>query len=218
MIGPSYGASMANPNLQQLLVDTDAYCKLSVAGLFTDATTLLGVPVQACGRLVALPYMLRRGGLRRMLGDDTSDALAIFAERIPLAVRPHDSWLDPLTSVASIDPGEAQLLAASAERGLLLLTGDKRGLHGVKDIPGYAEALDGHVVVLEAILIELCLQLGVNSIRSRIQPMVEVDIVTRLCFAEANPSPLVGLVSYYQNLTDNLRPLNLWRPSSPGGT
>ena len=103
---------MANPNLQQLLVDTDAYCKLSVAGLFTDATTLLGVPVQACGRLAALPYMLRRGGLRRMLGDDTSDTLAIFAERIPLAVRPHDSWLDPLTSVASIDPGEAQLLAA----------------------------------------------------------------------------------------------------------
>ena len=217
MIDPFYGAYMANHNRQRLLVDTDAYCKLGVAGLLTDAITVLGVPVEECGRLVALPYMLRRGGLRRKFGDDASDALAHLAEIMPLAVQPGDRWLDPLTAVASIDPGEAQLLAASAERRLLLITGDKRALHGVKDIPGYAEALDGHVVVLEAILAELCMQLGVDTILSRICPLMEVDIAVRGCFSDSNSSPLVGLLSYYKDLAVNLEPLNLWRPSSSGG-
>ncbi len=209
---------MANHNRQRLLIDTDAYCKLGVAGLLADAITVLGVPIEECGRLAALPYMLRRGGLRREFGDDASDALAHLAEGMPLAIQPSDGWLDPLTAVASIDPGEAQLLAASAERGLLLLTGDKRGLHGVKDIPGYAEALDGHVVVLESILAELCVQLGVGEIRSRIRPLMEVDVAARVCFSDSNPSPLVGLLSYYEDLAANLGPLNLWRPPSLGWT
>ena len=122
--------------------------------------------------MAALPYMLKRGRLRRKFGDEASDALVPLAEVMPLAIQPSAGWLEPLTAVDSIDPGEAQLLAASAERGLLLLTGDKRGLHGVKDIPGYAEALDGHVVVFEAILAELCVQLGAKEIGSRIRPLV----------------------------------------------
>ena len=208
---------MASHNPQRLLIDTDAYCKLAVAGLLTDAVAVLGVPIQECGRLAALPYMLRRGRLRRQFGDDQSDALARLAERLPLAIEPGDRWLDPLTTVASIDPGEAQLLAASAEGNLLLLTGDKRALHGVKDIPGYADALDGHIVVLEAILTELCLQLGVDIVRSRICPLLEVDTAVAVCFSDSQFSPLVGLVSYYEELAVNLSPLNLWRPAIPGG-
>ena len=148
-----------------MLIDTDIYCKLGVAGLLTDAIAVLGVPVEGCGRLAALPYMLRRGRLRRKFGSDASDALALIAEGMPLAIQPDDSWLDPLTSVASIDPGEAQLVATSAERGLLLLTGDKRALQGVKDLPGYAEALEGRVVVLEAIVAELCVQMCTDGYR-----------------------------------------------------
>ena len=193
------------------------YCKLGVAGLLTDAITVLGVPVEECGRLAALPYMLRRGRLRRKFGDDVSDRLADLAARMPLATQPGDVWLDPLTAVSSIDPGEAQLLAASAERGLLLLTGDKRGLHGVKEIPGYAEALDGHVVVLEAILAELCVQLGVDVIRSRVRPLMEMDSAVRVCFSDLTVSPIVGLLSYYSDLAVDLGPLKLWRPSPPGG-
>lgn len=209
---------MASHNRQRLLVDTDAYCKLGAAGLFTDAITALGVQYQECGRLAALPYMLRRGRLRKVFGEDTSDALAHFAEGMPIATLPSDSWLDPLTAVDSVDPGEAQLLAASAECGLLLLTGDKRGLRGVKDIPGYAEALNGRVIALEAALVELCVRMGVDEIRSRIRPLMGVDVVTRVCFSDSNPSPLAGLLSYYENLAADLQPLNLWRPSYLGAT
>ena len=205
---------MANRNRQRLLVDTDAYCKLGVAGLFTDAIRALGVQVAECGRLAALPYMLRRGRLRNKYGDGAADALIRLAGVMPLAIQPSAEWLDPLTAVDSIDPGEAQLLAASAESGLLLLTGDKRGLYGVRDISGYAEALDGHVVILEAILAELCMQLGTEAIRSRIRPLAEVDLAIGVCFSDLNSSPLVGLLSYYEELALNLGSLKLWRPSS----
>lgn len=204
---------MANQNQQQLLVDTDAYCKLGVADLLADAVSVLGFSIWECGRLAALPYMLRRGVLRRKFGDDTCDKMMHMAEEMPVASQPSDFWLNPLVAVPSIDPGEAHLLATSAERGLLILTGDKRGLRGVKDIPGYADALGGRVIVLEAILTELCVQLGTNEIRTRIRPLMDVDVAIRLCFSDSNPSPQAGLQSYYQDLVNSIKPLNLWKPS-----
>ena len=207
---------MVDHKLQRLLLDTDAYCKLGVAALLADALAVFDVPIHACGRLAALPYMLRRGGLRRKFGDNASDQLASLAEGIPVAVVPGDDWLDPLTRVPSIDPGEAQLLAASAEHRLLVLTGDKRALHGIKDIPGYAEALDGHVIVLEAILAELCMRLGEDAMRSRIRPVTEVDIAVRNCFSGSLSCATVALRSYYQHLAVDLQPLRLWEPPSLG--
>ena len=133
-----------------------------------------------------------------------------------LAEQPGEAWLDPLTAKPSIDPGEAQLLAASAEHGLLLLTGDKRGLRSVKDIPGYAEALDGRIVILEAILAELCMKLGVRTVRSRIRPLMDVDTTVRICFSDSNATPVVALLSYYNDLSADVEPLELWKPPSLG--
>ena len=205
---------MASLNRQRLLVDTDAYCKLGVAGLLTDALATLGVQIQECGRLAALPYMLGSGGLRRRLGSRPSDALVGSARQMPHAMQPSASWLDPLVAVASIDPGEAQLLAATAEHGLLLLTGDKRCLVGVKDVPGYAEALEGKVVVLEAILTELCARRSVDEIRSHIQPLMDMDKAIETSFSGRYPTPLEGLRSYYRDLALEVEPMTLWRPPS----
>ena len=208
---------MVNQASQHLLLDTDAYCKLEVAGLFVDAATSLGVPIEACGRLAALPYMLRRGRLREKLGADASDAMLPKAERIPVAIQPSEDWLSPLAAVTSIDPGEAQLLAASAEHEILLLTNDKRGIRGIKDISRYAKALDGRIVVLEAILIELCERIGLDVVRSRIRPLMNLDTAVRLSFSDAKSSPLVGLMSFYRSLAFEVSPLGLWQPPSPGG-
>ena len=216
MTEPSYGASMASLYRQRLLVDTDAYCKLGIAGLLTDAIATLGVQVEECGRLAALPYMLRRGRLRKRFGSEASDSLAEGAEEWPIALAPSDRWLDPLSMADSIDPGEAQLLAASAEAGLLMLTGDKRGLQGVRKIPGYAAALNGRIVVLEAILAELCIRRGIDDIRSRIQPLMEVDKTIAFCFSDSNIEPIDGLLSYYKDLSSQLGTLTLWKPPSLG--
>ena len=208
---------MANNSRQRLLVDTDAYCKLGVAGLLTEAMCALGVPFEESGGLPAMRYMLRRGGLRRKFGEEASDALAILAETLPIAVQPSPRWLDPLTAVASIDPGEAQLFAAAAEHEMLVLTGDKRGLRGLKNIPGFADALDGRVIVLEALLIELCRQMGEEALRSRIHPVMETDIVVRVCFSNSNSSPIAALLSYYKDFSIQVEPLTLWQPSALGG-
>jgi hypothetical protein len=39
-----------------LLVDTDAFCKLGVAALLEDAAGVFGARLTECGRLAALPY------------------------------------------------------------------------------------------------------------------------------------------------------------------
>ena len=108
----------------KLLVDTDAFCKLAVTGLFHDAAGLLGVDLPECGRLPALPYMLQRGRLRRMFGPEACDALLLVTDTMPVVVQPCDAWLDKLTPIEAIDPGEAQIFAAAAESGLIVLSGD----------------------------------------------------------------------------------------------
>ena len=212
MTGPCSTAFMENSNRLRLLIDTDAFCKLGTADLLTDAIGVLGVDIGECGRLAALPYMLRRGRLRRAFGDDNSDNLLDLALGLLPAPQPGDDWLELLVGSHDIDAGEAQLLAASAEYGLLVMTSDKRALLGIKDVPGFPEALDGKVIVLEAILLDLYSRLGFDTIRTRVNSLIQVDRVVGICFS--SPSPAVGLLSYFCDLAKQVYPLKLWKPAS----
>ena len=205
---------MVNPVQQRLLLDTDAYSKLGAAGLFQDALDILGISIAECGRLPALPYMLRKGGLRERLGKGAADALLPQADGIVVAVSSSDEWLEPLRRNQPIDAGEAQLFAAAAEFGMMVLTGDKRALEQLKNVPRYASALAGRILTLEAILYETCAQLGEEPVRERIGPFVPVDRMFSVCFSSDNPSPLECLRSYYNDLVSNVAPLELWRPPS----
>jgi hypothetical protein len=75
----------------KLLVDTDAFCKLAVSGLLLDAVSLLGADLTECGRLPALPYMLRKGRLRRAFGPEACDALIPLTDKAPVVVQPGDT-------------------------------------------------------------------------------------------------------------------------------
>ena len=213
-----FGACMAVQAPPRLLVDTDAYCKLEAAQLFTDSIKLLGLRVEDCGRLPALPYMLQRGRLRQRLGPEVADTIKAEVARMPVAMKPSDTWLAPLAASDSFDPGEAQLLAVAAEHGRLLLTGDKKAIKYIKDIPGFVEALDGRIIVLEAILADLCQEIGVEDLRSRAGPLLKVDTAVRLSFSDPASSPIEGLLSYFGSIAADAKPLNLWRPSSLGGS
>ena len=105
-----------------LLVDTDAFCKLGVAALLEDAAGVFGARLTECGRLAALPYMLRKGNLVRRYGRDTCNALLSHAEAMPIHPTPGATALEPLTQKETIDPGEAQLFAAAAEFGFMIIT------------------------------------------------------------------------------------------------
>lgn len=201
----------------RLLLDTDAFCKLAAGGLVGDAIGLLGVEQRHCGRLPALPHMLRKGRLRKSLGPEAADAMMPLAEALPALPPPSDALLDQLTPIEDIDPGEAQIFAAASERGLLVVSGDKRALRALKQIGAFLEPLAGRIVVLEAILLALCDQLGPDVLRRRVQPATRLDTMLQVCFSSGNPDPRDALLSYYRNCLAEMEPLILWDPQQGCG-
>ena len=200
-----------------LLVDTDAFCKLAVGGVLHDAARLWGVNLMGCRRLPALPYMLRRGRLRKVFGPDACDALIPVANMVPVVTRPSDSWLDRITLIQAIDPGEALMFAAAAEASLFVLTGDKRALRALKGVPGFPEALHGRIIVIEAVFLALCDRYGADDIRRRVQGLATTDKVIEICFSPGNQDPQGALLSFYRSLALELAPLVLWEPRPEGG-
>lgn len=196
----------------KLLFDTDAFCKLGIASLLQDVAQIFGAQLQECGRLYALPFMLRKGRLRSLFGGPACDALIPVANALPVMPDPSVAWLEKLTAIEAIDPGEAQVFAVAAERGHPFLSGDKRALIALKNIGDFITVLDGRVVILEAILLALCDRLGQEEMRLRVAPLAAVDRMVEVCFSSGNPDPSTALMSYYRALEMELAPLKLWDP------
>jgi hypothetical protein len=125
-------------------------------------------------------------------------------------------WLEKLTAIEAIDPGEVLIFARAGESGLLLWTGDKRALRALKAIEDFTPALAGHVVVLEAIMLALCDRFGHEEMRQRVAPLAAVDRMVEVCFSTGNLDPSTALMSYYRALEIELAPLKLWNPRGQG--
>lgn len=196
-----------------LLIDTDAFCKLSVAGLLHEAVEFFGAELHECFRLPALPHMLNRGKLVRKFGSEACRAMLTDATVMPLLPKPSDSWLELLTPINAIDPGEAQIIAAAAaEPALMILTGDKRALLALKNVVGAADVFSGRIVTLEAILLALCDSLGGEEVRRRVAALMSLDVMVSICFSETNQDPKSCLLSYYDDLVTKLGALIPWNP------
>lgn len=212
------GASAAVRNEMRVLLDTDVFCKLAVGRVLNDAVRLLGVDLVECGRLPALPYMLRKGRLRKLYGPETCDALIPLSNAIPKLVQPSEDWLDRLAPIEEIDPGEALLLASAAEHGMLVISGDKRALRALRDVNEFPSALAGRIIALEAILMTLCEDLGADEVSRRVRPLTPTDEMVRICFSNpADTDPVHCLQSYLDHLAIEVSPLVLW-DASFGGT
>jgi len=203
----------------KLLVDTDAFCKLGVAEFLPDAANIFNASLQECGRLPALPYMLRKGVLRNRYGAEACDALISMANTMPMIQQPGFDWLDKLTAIPDIDPGEAQIFAAAAESGLIIVSGDKRALRALRNVGGFADVLAGRIVVLEAVLLALCDRVGPEKVRQQIAPLIALDKVVEVCFSPSGGSdPREGLESYYRAVVADVEPLALWKPQKANET
>jgi hypothetical protein len=196
----------------RLLVDTDIFCKLGVSGLLYEALAALGVPIADCGRLAALPHMLKRGRLTKVYGQERCHALLPVAEAMPVAGAPGTDWMEPFRDVPAIDVGEAQLLALVAQHGLILLSGDKRALKALSGVHAVLPSLAGRIVTFEAILIALCWRLGVDAVRYALEPLQE-DQTVQVCFSAWNTDPVGALASYLGAIEREAAPLVLWKPS-----
>lgn len=198
-----------------LLLDSDAFCVLAAAGLLDKACAALGC--DGFARLAALPHMLRRGSLRKRLGDVQSDALIATAEALPVTRAPSAAWADRVAGIPDVDPGEAQLLAVAAEDDVFVITGDKRALAAVSQRADIAQALAGRVVLVEQILDLLCERDGPEAVRDAVngsQPKGQMLIV---CFSPDNPSPREALDAYIREARVKVDPLRLWAPPAGPG-
>ena len=194
----------------RLLVDSDAFCKLAASNLLSDAATLFDAELRECGRLPALPYMLRRGALPRTYGADACYGWIPLAESMPPIEQAPMMWLDQLTPIPAIDPGEAILFSVAAELALPVISGDVRSLRALKSLGQFAEALAGRVVLVEAVLLALCGRFGTGAVRGRVEPIRGIDTVIRTCFSPGVQEPEVGLRSYLRDRESKLAPLVLW--------
>ena len=197
-----------------LLIDTDAFCKLGVAGLIEDAAGVFGARLPDCGRLPALPHMLRSGNLVNRYGRNACDALIPHAEAMPVLPKLGAAALDPLAVNDAIDPGEALLFAAAAEFGLLVISGDKRAMRALKHVREIHAPLGRRVVTMEALLLKLCEQLGLEYLRRRVGPLAVHDRAVGACFSPGNPDPRDGLRSYQGSIVAEVHPLLLWDPAA----
>ena len=199
--------------MPRLLVDTDIFCKLGVAGLLEQAVAIFEVPLAECGTLPALPHMLRRGRLPKLFGAEACGKLIPLAESMSAETLPSTPSLEKLATIDRIDVGEAQLLAAVADLGIPMLTGDKRALAAVAQVPEYPPLLAGKIVTLEAALMSLCLKLGSAVVRASVQPIIATDTMVRVCFSSTAADPMDGLRSYLGTLKRDVVPLVLWEPA-----
>jgi hypothetical protein len=202
----------------RVLIDTDAFCKLAISGLLSDALAILNVNTSQCGRLPALPYMLRKGALPRIYGAEACSGIVDFAMGVASITDPDPEWIDRLLQVPDIEVGEAQLFAFAAANSLMVITGDKRSLQALKNIDIYIDALAGRIVVLEALLLILCNQLGQDELRNRIGGIIESDKMLKICFSSENSDLRQGLESYYRDIVCSVQPLLLWDPQIREGT
>ncbi|HQR41791.1 MAG TPA: hypothetical protein PLX97_03885 [Gemmatales bacterium] len=196
----------------KLLFDTDAFCKLGTANLLHDAAQIFSATLQECGRLYALPFMLRKGALRKLYGGPTCDALISVTNAMPAFPDANVTWLEKVTGVVGIDPGEAQIFALAAELAQPLVAGDKRALETLKGINEFVPVLQSRVVTLEAVLLALCDSMGEDQVRKRVSPLIGLDRMMAVCFSPDNPSPTDALSSYFRDLQATLMPLQLWKP------
>jgi hypothetical protein len=196
----------------RLLVDTDAFCIFAAASLLESVAEILGVDIANCQRLPALPHMLDRGNLRRKLGDELADQLKPRAASLSVVSDAPSHWLDQLVGISGIDAGEAQLFALAAESEILVLTGDRRALRALKDVPRVVEALKSKVVIPTAALFGLCSAIGEEELRRKMEPALHLDRVLEVCFSKNNLEPLKAVVSYLRADCSELAPLAVWRP------
>lgn len=194
----------------RLLIDTDAFCLLSVYDLLDEVRKRLNLDISQCFRIAALPYMLKRGKLREKLGDELSDRLAGIVRLYPEIETVENTWIDRFAQVPNIDAGEAQIFAiAACDPEAIVITNDKRSLKALLQVAGSTDALNGKILTIEEVLLSLCATLSIEEVRGKIAQHSDLDKMVQICFSPLNPNPIEGLQSYRDSLQTELVPLAL---------
>jgi hypothetical protein len=193
-----------------LISDNDAFCKLAASDLLEDVIKHLGFELNQCARLASLPFMINKGKIGKKFDSPTRERLVELAQKMQIIKSPSADWLDKLVAINEIDPGEALIFASAAEYQASVTSGDKRALIALRGASDFHEVLSGKIIVIEAAVLAMCSVLGVESVKTKVQPVLEEDKALGFCFKSGDPRE--GLRSYYSDLARRVDPLFLWSP------
>lgn len=182
--------STAPDGERQLLIDSDAFTLLGATGLLDQAIACLGLVRDEARRLQPLPHMLRKGKFAKQKFTPAEvHAIEQWCDRIaPLRESPPAEFMQVLTGIPGIDPGEAAMLAwCRHNRNAVLLTGDKTALLALsKKVPKFCKKLRGRMACLEQVLSSLVAAQGVVGVYSAVSVRVEHHNTLKVCFSELN--------------------------------
>jgi hypothetical protein len=151
------------------------------------------------------------------MGAEAADHLLTLAEQFPVLPQGNDEILERLAEIVEIDPGEAQIFACLTDDSEgMMLSGDKRALRELAGLAGMADLFSSRIVVMEAILRDLCGALGSEVVRERIKCLAGSDRMVGICFSSGVADPIEALHSYLSSLAVEVEPLVLWRSDVKG--
>lgn len=174
-------------------------------------------------RLEPLLYMLKESGrLSKDYPQAIRERAAAWCSQIdPILSRPSHPDFAQLLMVRDIDPGEALLLAAAAERpGSLVATGDRRACRALKAAEGLEAlraGLQGKLVCLETALWLLLEHKGFPDLVRVLTQVRKYNRTLSVLLSQGELTPeenfREGLASYWRELQAELGDL-LFRPSA----
>lgn len=158
-----------------LLLDTDMLVLLTAAGLLESVAHHLGYAPDQIRRLPAALHQVRRSKrFRDTYGEAVLQRIVGPISAIKEVEPPTDlELLDVLN--ATMDPGEAQLVAiAASQECTLLASGDKRAIGDLtrSGASGCIKAMSGRIVSLEAVLWILVGAADPRQIRASFSPVL----------------------------------------------
>lgn len=201
-----------------LAIDTDAFCKLGGFGLLPAACAGLRARIDECCRLPRLTRQIERATWLRGLDAGTRASLMDLAQSMHVVSPAPGGWIDRLAELGvPFDAGEAALFSLVADGDAsLVVTGDKRAIRLLAQVPELAPLLVGKVVTVESaalIALDVLGDAAVNELVHR-PSAYALDPLLGSCLRA--PDRRAALKQYVQGLREELAAELLWNPTEDG--
>ncbi len=200
----------------KLLVDVDAVAKLAHWNLLDALPLLTKVPFAQCATLSSAKYRAQRAIENpdgKLFHSKDAAIAAIAAIRgMTASIESIETLLPVLQDLPGIDAGEAVLLSATANsESIRLLTGDKRALRALSQLPLESRVgFSGKIIVIEQVLLAALSQFGIDELRKRVCPHKDLDKAVGIAMGSKCDAPESsvrdGLNSYVNEIAQACAP------------
>ncbi|MEE3715705.1 hypothetical protein V2H45_02975 [Tumidithrix elongata RA019] len=189
-------------------LDNDVILKLSAFDLFDETLSILNLSWQQLQVVSSAQYTFRGKRYINQYSEPVCQKAIAIARQCQIVTVESISEFALLNGVKKIDAGEAELIAATANREVFwLVTGDKNCLEALATAPNLesiCNRLRGRTICLEQLIYKLIELKGFTWVQERIIVGQECDRAIKIIFGWSEPASeatvLEGLQSYINDV------------------